>query len=382
MATNPLTGAVLSDTLPIVGQQATRMLNQTGSFTGSLILNSATSSYQVQQWRDALQPWKSVLWIMQDDTPIWNGPVTGWPHQSIMDGTLPIQASTMETFFQYRIITDNLVYTNVDLFEIFRQLMMYALGKKPNGQIAGTGRYSNTSGIIDNVQYSGVLASLTETDSLTSIYDVWTTLGTTYGLEFGLTPMRADAGSLYTRVDLGLPMLGRPYSQTGLQFIVPGSPWFDYAWQFVPSSPITALYATGSGTGTTPTAYKSYQTNATDLNNGYPLLEASSSASYTITSQAQMDAYAKGLLQNYSINNSVTPLFSAVGGMHPLLREIQLGDEVALSLTSPLHPSSPGTYAPGYTGKMRITGWTLTFPSGQQSENIQYQLGVGVEQSL
>ena len=45
-----------------------------------------------------------------------------------------------------------------------------------------------------------------------------------------------------------------------------------------------------------------------------------------------------------------------------------------MSLTSWLHPAKADG-APGFTGIGRVTGWTLTPPSAQQTENTQVQLG-------
>jgi hypothetical protein len=380
VTSNILTGKILADSLPIVGQSCTRNINSVGAFSGYLPLVTASQDQgMVQNWVNAVIPWQSVLWILQDGWPIWNGPITGWPHQSITDGTLPIQAATMENMFKYRQVATTLTYTNMDIFEIFRQEMQYALNKTPNGQIAGTGKYANTSGVVDTVANSGVLGSITEQASYQAIYDCWNDLITSYGLEYALTPALTDSLSLYTMVQLGLPQMGRLYSATGLQLRMPAQGAVDYAWQWVPTNPANRMVVTGSGAGTNPKSYTGIATSTVDLNAGYPLLEATSSFFGTVTSQAQVNNYATNLLYSSTVTKSLTPMFIQGGDAYPKIYQTMLGDEVMVIATSPLHPATgpqtgPGQ-GPGVSELLRITGWTLTFPQAQSGEEIQWQLG-------
>lgn len=472
ISTNALTGAVQSDSLPILGQSCSRQINAVGSFTGSIalptaqqmsaggysILNQGNSSpgvshftvfdafaplitpgqlfqitsgpsasgtvykvtsnagsafgytnfnfypglhpdqvftqndnllflqftaqaaYQVRQWVAALEPWKSILWVLQDGQPVWNGPITGLPHTTITDGQLAVQAASMEEFFKHRQISDNIYYINLDVFEIFRQLLIYALGKKPNGNISGTGRYANKSGVVDLVAYSGIIASLTEQSSLKKIYDVWNDLVTTYSLEYALTPAIADAGSMYTLAQMGLPMMGRKYTDTRLSVVFPSQGVIDYAWQRGAGASQVAnkVVVTGSGGATTNASYVSGPSHGVDnneLNAEYPLLEDSATFSATVTAQSQIDSYADGLVGATAILKQILPTFTLGATSFPQVRDIMLGDEVAVAATSPLHPADPVTGAPGVTGLFRIIGWTLSFPSQGQPESTLLQLG-------
>ncbi|MGA2412709.1 MAG: hypothetical protein ABSG46_20290 [Candidatus Binataceae bacterium] len=386
ITTNILTGAVLADNLPMIGQTATRQINNVGQFQGYLALKTAdaqmlevgidpvTSSSIVQTWVNACIPWKSVLWILQNGQPIFNGPITAWSPDSIMDGQLPIQAASMEQMFQCRVTSKVLTYTNLDVFEIFRDELQYALSKSPNGQIAGSGQYANTSGIVDTVEYSGVIASITEEAGYQSIYDNWNDLVNAYGLEFALTPAITPAGSLYTQVQLGLPQMGRLYQNTGLQFVFPGQGMVDYAWQWIPTSPANSMTVTGQGGGTNPKTYVAVALASSELSAGWPLLEATSSFYGTVTSQTQINGYAKELLYTTAVNKSLQPIFT-LGPQAPVqIKDTQLGDEVYCIATSPLHPAGANG-VPGIAELLRITSWTLTFPTGEQAEQTQFTLG-------
>lgn len=386
IATDILTGQVLSDNLPIVGQNATRQINSVGSFQGVLALQTASSQMQefgidpvtisqmVQTWVNACTPWKACLWVLQDGFPIFNGPITAWSPESVMDGQLPIQAGSMETMFQYRVGSETLTYTNLDVFEIFRQELLYAVGKTPNGQIAGTGKYSNTSGIVDTVSYSGVLGSITEQAGYQSIYDDWNDLVNAYGLEFALTPAITTSGDLFTQVQLGLPQMGRLYQNTGLQFVFPGQGMIDYAWQWIPQSPANSVTITGQGGGTNPKTYTATAQATQELGQSWPLLEEVSSFYATVSSQSQINGYAEELLYTTAVHKSLNPIFT-LGAQAPVqIKDTQLGDEVYVVATSPMHPAGANG-EPGVAELLRITSWSLTFPNGSQGEETQFTLG-------
>jgi hypothetical protein len=372
-----ITGQVLSDSLPIVAQTASRQINAVGSFTGSLTLAQDTAPAQRAIWMNALLPWKSILWILQDGKPIWNGPITGWPHGSLSGGNLPLQGATIEEMFKHRQITDTLTYTNMDIFEIFRQFLLYAVGKT-NGNIAGSGQYANQSGIIDTVEYSGVIGSVTEAASLKYVYDVWNDLIQTYLMEYALTPGITDSGSLFTQVQMGLPQLGRTYDQTHWQLIIPSHHMQDYGWQWAPTNPVNSLVVTGSGATSSFTATAVAQS---ELAAGYPLLEGSTSFSGTVSSQAQLNSFATGSLYPLTVLGNLAPVVMAGDGAHPAIADVILGDEAMFAGTSDLHPA--GAYGvPGVTELFQITGWTLTFPNGQQPEQIAWQLGPILEGTI
>ena len=92
-------------------------------------------------------PRKSVLWVLQNGAVVWNGIIANWQHTTVLDGTLPLSCSTMESFLAKRVINTTLTYTNADIFDIARGLVGYALGKSPNGGMANLTFSGATSGI-------------------------------------------------------------------------------------------------------------------------------------------------------------------------------------------------------------------------------------------
>jgi len=374
ISTDTITGRVMCDSLPIVGQTCSRQINSVGSFSGSLTFPVGATAAQRAVWTNALMPWKSILWVLQDGHPIWNGPITAWPHTSLSGGNLPLQGATMEEFFKHRMIRDVLTYTNMDIFEIWRQELLYALSKQPNGNIAGSGQFQNQAGIIDSVKYSGVVGSVVESASMKKVYDAWDDLVTTYLMEYTLAPAMTDAGSLYTVAQLGLPQLGRTYDQTGFQLIVPSRHMQDYGWQWAPTDPANLFLVTGTSTDT---AYVIVGIAAPELAQGFPLLENSGSFSGTATSEAQLINFTIGSMYTTTILGNLTPVVRSGAGQYPAIKDTLLGDEMYFMGSSDIHPTGPNG-APGVTQLFQMTGWTLTFPTADQAEQTTWQLGAPV----
>ena len=96
MATSLLGGEVVGDWLPLNPMNLTRSINATGTFTGALNLTAGTAA-ESATWKAALECRASVLWCLQDEVPVWNGIVWDWPHMSVLDGTMPFSASTIDS---------------------------------------------------------------------------------------------------------------------------------------------------------------------------------------------------------------------------------------------------------------------------------------------
>lgn len=240
MCTDLLSGAITGDWLPIEPQTAIRAVNVASAFTGALDLAAGTPQ-ENRAWVAAVECEKSVLWIFQDGAPAWCGIIWDWPHQSILDSTLPISASTPESLFQRREISDDLTFENTDVFDIFRALATYALSKTPNGQMAGFTTGSNLAGVKATVSYAA-------TDRK-KVYDAWTDLTSTYGFEYSIRPAISAAGSVYMVLDLGIPELGLPLAASGLAFQFPGN-LVDYAFPRTGSGAANRLTATASAPST------------------------------------------------------------------------------------------------------------------------------------
>lgn len=234
-----LTGAITGDWLPITPQSMARNINQVGTFTGALQLGTGTAA-ENRANISAVEPEKSVLWTFQDQAPVWAGIIWDWPHTSILDGTLPLAASTCESLFQRRQIDQNLVFADTDIFDIFRALATFAVGKTPNGGLAGLTLGSNQAGVTTSVIYQGA--------DLKTVYDAWTDLVTAFGFEYSIRPSIAENGTLLLNLDLGYPLLGLPLPDSGLVYNMPGN-LLDYSYPRTGSSSANRVIVTAQNQG-------------------------------------------------------------------------------------------------------------------------------------
>jgi hypothetical protein len=363
--TNLLTGQLLGDWLPITGNSIQRQISAAGTADVALNLLSEEPVRNAANIA-AVQPRKSVLWVFQDDALIWNGCIFDWNHQSVLDGTLPLGVSSMESVMAHRVIDTTFTYTNMDIFDMFRNLVQYAVSKTPNGQIAGLTYTPGYCGITDTITFDGTEYQL--------VSDALTTLVETYEIEFSFRPYQDASGNLHTSVDLAYPYLGLSFPQSGLVYNFPGN-LIDYGFQATGSASANFIYATATdSSGTTDTTLAGTAEDLVDLDAGYPLSEMAISADIVNwTTNQQVTNYAAGYLPQVT-DTQLTPLLTLPGGVYPMISQTVLGSAAQLSLTSALHPAQPDG-APGYNGTGRVTGWTITPPGPQQPETVQLQIG-------
>ena len=114
--------------------------------------------------------------------------------------------------------------------------------------------------------------------------------------------------------------------------------------------------------------------DAVDIANGYPLSEIAVSATgVNFTSDAQLDAYAAGVLPSVTATQ-LAPLVILGNGQQPEISVTQLGSYASVAFTSSLHPAKANG-APGFTGTGRVVSWTCTRRPRSRRSTRQIQLG-------
>lgn len=386
-STDLITGAILSDNLPLNVQSFGMQLNGSGSLTASLNLNEV---YSINRpFIEALECRRAVLWALADDYPVWCGPVWDWPDMTRAQGTLSISAQTMDTVFNYRLVTDTIEYAQLDLFEAFLDLVSYGQTKQSSyissvsppatrpqaylDYVAKCGGVANL--IVPQGAQAGVpwTASYTYSD-LTEVSSAWQDMAASGQLEYAFVPGLTSNGQLATFLRLGYEQLGRPLTESGYSLVYPGN-LLDYGYQRTGSQGANYIWATAPPAG----AELQWQSqwphgvDLADLDAGYPLMEATVSWEGSfVTSQAMVDSFADGEVAIYT-QAMTSPTVNIAGGMYPGVKDIVLGDTTLLVATSPLHPPQQNGQKPGLQQQVRVVGWTC-YPSGpQQSEYIQLQ---------
>ena len=370
-ATNVVTGALLADTIPLHVSGFGRNLGsvgQPGELRGKLDLGALSKQSNLLA---ALEPRRTLLWVLQDEWPVWAGIVWDWDHQSARSNSLPIVANEIGSLFQRRQILATQSWTT-DPYTAIRNLIAYATGKT-GGAVAQLVHTTNLFGG----------ASITATFPVSTggkILDAVTQFCTQYGIEYAWDPGLAAPDVMTITLRLGTAAtMGRAYADTKLQLNFPGN-LLDYAWPRLGSTGRNSISAVASNSGAVPwVSGAAHGLDSADLAASYPLLE--DAVSYTgsnITSQAQIDAVADARQQMVAKSPTVGKVTLA-GGQTPTVQQILLGDHAYLQATSSYHPADSATGAPGLQRDVRVIGWRVTPPdaeAGQVESTDLYLAGV------
>ncbi|RPE39736.1 hypothetical protein EDD90_2753 [Streptomyces sp. Ag109_O5-1] len=389
ISTDLISGDALADTLPLNVNSFSMQLNGSGSLTGQLNLDQLPRNNK--PFLDALTCRRCVLWVLQDGYPVWAGVVWDWPDQSRAQGTLPIQAQTLDSLWGKRLITDTLSYSQVDLFQVFTDLVTYGVSKQSNYIMQGVSpAATRTAAYLAMVAKSGKVSRLhlptgaaatcgvnwtssyTYSD-LTQITSAWSDMCSSGQLEWVFQPGLDAVGDLGVFVKLAYLKMGRPVAQSGYALSYPGNV-LDYGYQLTGSQGANMIWATAPPNGAQLQWQSVYPHGAdlNDLNAGFPLLESTVSWQGSwVTSQAQINSFADGEVRIYT-QGMAMPIINVGGSARPRLRDIILGDSTTFTATSAIHPPNDDG-SPGLQTEVRVVGWTCYPPGPQQSEYIQLQ---------
>lgn len=380
-ATDLITGQVLADTLPLNVQSFTAQLNGGGTLTGALDLRQA---YQVNQpFVEALEARRSVLWVLANGQPVWNGVVWDWPDMTRADGNLPISAQTMDSVWSHRLISSTLDYAAADIFTVFMDLVKYGVTKSSpyitslsptkgpaSPQVAAAAAVAGL--VLPEGQTAGVPWSATYMYSdLSQVSDEFSNLVASGNLEYAFAPGFDADGNLVTYLRLGYTQLGRPPQESGYSLTYPGN-CLDYGYQRTGSQSSNVVWATAPPNGSAEQWESGYPHgyDLGDLAAGYPLMETTVSwQGSVVTQQSMIDGFADGqvALQTQAMT---MPVINIGDSGFPRLTDLVLGDTIPFSATSALHPPN-AQGEPGLQVLVRLAGWTAYPPGPSQSGYVQ-----------
>lgn len=366
------TGELLMDNIPCEVQNFSTQISGTGQLSGTLNLRTDMPVDYQQQVLNALEPWKAMFWVLCDEIPVWGGPVTTWYSSSAQALQLQFTAATIDSIFQYRIYDQNTNFVGQDVGLIFYETLNYIANKLlPSSRIANL-YYANNGLNIQNGTFS-IAANQYE-----DVQSIWNALVTTFDVEYAFQPSWSGAGSDTAQLSMVVGQtIGRPWSQTNLNFVYPSSQVVDYAYIQQSSTVANHVIATGD-TGATPGIFfESDSTHGFDtvsLNLGHTLLEQSYSAPNPVNALSDVNQMADSQVATLTPTAQLTPAIYMGPGAYPRPYNIQIGDGIRFSATSPLHPpKSPG--GPGLVASGRITNITVYPSAADQVEQIQLTLG-------
>lgn len=388
-ATDLISGKVLADDLPLDVQSFGMQLNGTGSLTGKLRLNEIYSINAPAV--AALECRRAVLWALQDGYPVWAGVVWDWPDTTRADGVLQINAQSLDSVWSHRLITDTLQYSQVDLFQVFIDLLVYGTSKMSSYISTVSPAATRAAGYLALVASNGPVARLVLPSGaaavagvpwtashvysdLTQVSSAWSDMCASGQLEYVFQPGLDSSGRLAVFLRLAYLKLGRTVDASGYALTYPGNV-LDYGYTRTGSQSSNIVWATAPPNGAQLQWQSVYPhgVDVADLGAGYPLMESTVSWQGSwVTTQAQINAFADGQVQ-LRTQAMTNPVVRIGGSGYPRLRDVILGDSTTLVATSDLHPPGPNG-EPGLQQQVRVVGWTAYPPGPQQSESIQLQM--------
>lgn len=293
---------------------------------------------------------KSCLWIEQRGRLLWGG-IVWLAVPDLASRTLRVTAQTWHSYWDQRMITTTLFYSQVDQLDIFRAIIAYGQSKT----------YGNIGHIIDprtcgvkrTVAYGPGSGQGARPDK--KIAEALKQLAEDEGgFEFVDDAYLDDQGRPRKYTRLGYPKLG---SSGGLAaFEYPGNV-LTYTWDGAGKDAPTDLYAPGAGEGTLMMI--GYARNQTALDAGYPLMEATSASDYKDeTRKSALDGHAREDLAALA-SGRLAPTFTVRTDADPYPGSYSAGDEARFRLTSAIHRPRPDG-SPGFDGRLRITGVEIT----------------------
>jgi hypothetical protein len=376
VATNALTGAVMSQNLPLVVNRASMAINGVGQLDGYLPLQQDSRANRA--FVKALVPDHTMLWMLQDNYPIWAGIFADSNHSSIKNHQYPITAYTPESILAARQIRTALSFTNVDVLDIARGLVDYGFSpdRGPNAGLANLVLSTRTAGQLAS-QTFGVSNTLTAggntyTGSYSSnqaVEDALSTFADAAVFEYNFAP-RLNGNALQILFRLGYPAIGR-YNAPAVALLHPGAV-IDYARPVLRSKSANDIQGTASAnnTGNMLVSQPGHGLDSADLSQGHILRQTSVTwPGSGAISQAQVNQWTDTQIARFTAGTMV-PSVVLGGGTQPSLTQIGLGDAVNFAATSDLDPADPKTKAPGLQLTARIAAWSLQppGPNGQAEE--------------
>jgi hypothetical protein len=368
MATNLLTGNTIADWIPLTVDSFSRKLGDVGELTGTLDLRADPA--HIAYYVAALEPRRSMLWVLDDLLPVWGGIIWDWPHTSAGSHQLPIKATTAESILLRREIREDASFAGLDVAEIVRWMLAYA-STGPGRAMPWMERPARPAGRTATVSYAAAESK--------KILDAIDTLASGHDFEILWEPGALVSDYPVIVPTIGAPTVDSPRGDEPILFAYPGNV-LDYAFPRIGSASCNDFRATATtdsadGTQTTWISDPAYGQDPTDIANGYPLLQDSGGfPGGIVTNQKMVNTYAN-TMQSRNKGTSCVPSVRVAPNLYPQLRDIPLGSYVRFTATSSLHPADPATLSPTLDRLVRIIGWTAHPASETQDAYIDVDLG-------
>lgn len=382
--TNLFTGQVLEE-LKFVGATYSTKINAAGTFTGKV---PATTDKPVRNIYKATTPGNRGLYVVRKGIPVWGGIIWDRSYQQ-SNASFEITALGFEVYFSHRVIWKKRSYTNVDIFELVRDIVnAIQVDFNPDANVrAGTSpyftgtqnEYSSAGGrplsANLNISLGGNQMGFTETNDedfrgseLKLAADAINALSDNqHNFEWRIAPTFNTSTQVFGKA-LQLYQPAADASLATATFEFPGV-ISDYTWSDTMEGASTRYWETGAGDGpdkaianwVNDSILNGSQTSIKHDYTNFPLydeVDSSTHGSTKSTSKLQGYAQTSGQrsrppLQDWSVTVN--------GAQNPDLSNYQTGDWAKFIIDDPKFG-----YKQGFA--RRITDMTVTVPEEEDGD--------------
>ncbi|MFE4203963.1 MULTISPECIES: hypothetical protein [Streptomyces] len=347
----------LLDVLPVHGVSLDTYIGKTGRLTGTVPVPNAAIA---ERARRAILPGRTGVWVERGRDIWWGGVIWTLNLASDARGFLgaQIQAGGWESYLYRRLIYDTQTATQMDQYDIVRQLIDYT-ADMPGGDI----------GISYDTTLSGVLRDRTYLRyDLPSVGELIDDLAAVDGgFEWRINSYRDSDGHRVKRLQLGSPVI-----RTGAADIVldhPG-PVLSYAWPTDATRKANAWQSRGASINSNQAAASYPLTSpllvgAEDIAAGWPRLDGYSDYS-TVNRQTTLDAHAQADARAALDPVTIPEVTVLLGGdITPAL----IGATVRVRIRDLWHPTT-------LDARYRVVGMAVTPPERGRPETARLLLEV------
>lgn len=345
------------DALPVQGVALDDYIGKTGSMRGTIPIPNAQMADRA---RRALLPGRTGVWVERGREVWWGGILWTLALASDARGFLSaqVQCGGWESYLYRRLLADTLTATQVDQFDIVRELVDYAQNSD-GGNI----------GITYDTGVSGVLRDRTFLRyDLPAIGDLLDQLAATEnGFEWRIASYRDADGRRVKRLQLGHPVI-----RTGTAEIVldhPG-PVLSYTWPTDATKKANAWQSRGASVNTNQ-AEDSYPLMSAQLVDdanlaaGWPRLDGTSDYT-TVEDQATLDGHARA---DWTAARNPVEIPEVEVLLGNTISPALLGSTVRLRIRDLWHPTT-------LDARYRVVGLSITPPERGRPETARLYLEV------
>lgn len=343
-------------TIPLVGSYG-KVLNRAGELSGTIDCGRRPPAI-VQGYLDATIPRRTVIWVDRDKT-LMNGYII-WSRQWLRGSRfLYIRGASLWSYFLHRRLRVTKSFPNDDQLAIAKWLIDYAQAQ-PGGNI-GIAVPAATSGVLRQRNPIGYDFELKFISTL-----VEQLAGVINGFDFDIACAYDTAEVPTATFQTYYPRRGRTADASGISFTF-GANLLDLSYlEDEVDRPNTML---GVGAGEDVTQLEAPVVDASELDNGFPLLEASYVRKNIYETDTLNDNAGAALRQKQDSDRLV--LWVKPDHVNAPVGAYEIGDDVNIAVPPRRHPRFPN----GFNRPMRILGQTIQPKPTNAPDEVQLVVG-------